>query len=89
MVYEEVVQLEELKQILDQVGISPYKEDSFKWWRDRHDFSDRNTYYVFQSSFGETIKPNEVCLAGLEKTLNLRIPSELQVFCWRLLLNGF
>lgn len=83
----EIFQLLELYQLLIHLNPSLSIEDCFIWWSSKGIFSVSNAYSVLKDLHVDYDRRLTTDTEILKCVWGSNIPSKIQVFCWRLILN--
>ncbi|KAI5442800.1 hypothetical protein KIW84_011722 [Lathyrus oleraceus] len=83
----EIFQLLELYQLLIHLNPSLSIEDCFIWWSAKGSFSVSNAYSVLKDLHLDYDRRLTTDIEILKCFWGFNIPSKIQVFCWRLILN--
>lgn len=82
-------QISELLEFIADIQLILDNNDKFIWWKDKHEFNVQNSYTflmpILEADMGSNLEA--LVLHNLDKVWNSKIPSNMHVFCWRLLQN--
>lgn len=81
------IQHDDLQLTLAKIYLSENLCDGFKWWKGNSDYSISNSYLIHSDLDNPGLCCSDQTLQDLNTIWKTNIPSNVQTFCWRLLLN--